>query len=163
MADDINLDVEPVDEQEKANRVEQRHRNLVAEKAKLIAEKEEISKAKVDAEAKAEAALKDVDFFKNFSTVSSKYTGASEYQDKIREKVNAGYDLEDATISILAKEGKFQPQQVETAPKPKQSPVGGSAVTNLRSGGEKPFTEMTQAERRAALVEAEARGDISLT
>jgi hypothetical protein len=154
------LDLETDDQQQKdANRTEQRLRMLNSEKAKLAADKEELAKAKVEAEAKTAAALKDADFYKNFSTVSSKYTGASEYQDKIREKVNAGYDLEDATISILAKEGKYAPQAPVVT---KESPIGGSAVNTFKAGGDRTIAEMTQAERRAQLVEAEKRGDLGL-
>lgn len=164
MAEDLDLDLSDstTEEQEKTNKVEKRIKDL-SEKVRVTAtERDDLAKAKDQAEADKGAALKDVDFYKNFSTVSSKYTGAAEYQDKIKEKVNAGYDLEDATISILAKEGKFVPPAQPVEVKPRQSPAGGSATTTVKAGGEKPIKEMTSSDLRAALVEAEARGDISL-
>jgi len=63
----------------------------------------------------------------------------------------AGYDLEDATISILAKEGKYQPVVQQQTAAPKISPAGGSAATTLKSMADKPIGEMTQEERRKAL------------
>lgn len=104
------------------------------------------------ANAKAEAATKEAEFYKGFSKVSSKYEGASDYQDKILEKVNAGYDLEDATISVLAKAGKFQAPTTTQ----RESPTGGSATTTMNQGGEKSLSEMTHAEKREALLQGEA-------
>jgi|ERR1051325_3565512 uncharacterized membrane protein YqiK len=150
----LNLDAP---EEQEANRVEQRIRNLAADKAKLSADKAEAEKAKAEAEAARQAALKEAEFYKNFNTQVSKNPAAAEYQDKILEKVKAGYDLEDATISILAREGKLS-----APPAPKSSPAGGSATTTLTDTGNKTIGEMTQAERRAALEEAVRRGDIGL-
>ena len=162
MEEELNLDLSTEDQhQEDANRTEQRLRSLNSEKAKLTADKEELAKAKELAETERTAALKDVEFFKNFNTTASKYTGATDYQDKIREKVLAGYSMEDAMVSVLNSEGKFVPQAIP--PLPKQSPVGGSATNTLKAGAEKSVAEMTQAERRIALMEAEARGEIGLT
>ena len=159
MADELDLDLSPTPEEEHINKVEKRIKDL-SEKVKLTStERDDLAKAKDESEAKATAALKDVDFYKNFSAVSSKYAGANEYQDKIREKVNSGYTLEDATVSVLNSEGKFVP----TAQAPRESPAGGSAVNTFNSGGEKTVGDMTQAERRAALMEAEKRGDLGLT
>ena len=147
MADELDLELD--EGQETINREQARNKSL-SEKVILTAKERDEQKAAAEkAEAEKQAALKDVDFYKNFSTVSSKYSGAADYQDKIREKVNAGYDLEDATISILAKEGKFTPP---ATPEPKRdSPAGGSATTAMKSGGEKSAAEMDQAERRAIL------------
>lgn len=161
MADeDLDLDDSTIEEQEKVNKVEKRIKDL-SEKVRLTAsERDDFAKAKAEAEAKVESAQKDVEFFKNFNTMASKYQGATDFQDKIQEKVKAGYELEDATISILAKEGKYTPPPVVQAPK--QSPAGGSATNTIKSGGEKSVGEMTQDERRNFLIEAEKRGDISL-
>lgn len=156
MEEELDLDLEGSEE---INREKSRNKGLSEkviqtskerDEAKALAEKEATEKA---------AALKDVDFYKNFSTVSSKYQGSAEYQDKIREKVNAGYDLEDATISILAKEGKYTPAapQVE-----KESPAGGSAVNQIKNS-DKPLNEMNKSEMRQKLQEAETRGDLGLT
>src|SRR6185503_18014522 len=102
MAEELEL-VSP--EEEETNRVEKRIKDLSG-KVRTTSEERDAAKALADKEAAEKAAaLKDVEFYKNFNTTASKYTGATEFQDKIREKVLAGYDLEDATISILAKEG----------------------------------------------------------
>lgn len=154
---ELDLDTEEV---EKKPRRDQRVDNALSAKAKAeeLAAKE--AKAREKAEREAEVAKKDLEFFKTFNTASSKYQGAADYQDQIKEKVAKGYDLEDAIVSTLTKEGKYTPPPL--APTPKESPAGGSATTTLRTGSEKPVSEMTQEEIRAKLVEAETRGDIAL-
>lgn len=104
------------------------------------------------------AAEKERDFYKGFSTIATKYQAAAEFQDKILEKVNAGYDIEDATVSVLNKEGKLSAPPA-AAPGPA---AGGSAMVNIPDGGTKSLADMTQADRRAALIEAEKRGDLSV-
>jgi hypothetical protein len=71
-----------------------------------------------------------------------------------------GYSVEDATFAVLGKAGKLG-----QAPTVERTPVaGGSAVINApMGGGTKPISEMSREEKRAALMEAEARGDIALT
>ena len=118
----------------------------LADKVKTASEERDAAKAE------AEANKKEVEFYKGFSKVSSKYEGAADYQDKILEKVNSGYDLEDATISVLAKAGKLTNAPVTR----KESPTGGSATTTMNQGGEKTLSEMTHAEKREALLQAEA-------
>lgn len=155
---DSELDFEL--EEEKKPRRDQRVDNALSEKQKAeeLAAKE--SKAREKAEKEAEAARKDLEFYKNFNTVSSKYQGASEYQDQIREKAALGLSLDEAAMLVLTQEGKYTPPTAPVEPPP--SPVGGSAATQLKAGGDKPIGEMTQEERRAELVEAEKRGDIAL-
>lgn len=114
------------------------------------------SEARKKAEEERDSIRKENEFFKGFNTVSSKYQGASEFQEQIFEKVKAGYDVEDATISVLAREGKF------TAPKQEiDSAAGGSASTTL-SGGEKTMDEMSRDEKRAQLADLESRGEFKL-
>jgi len=125
--------------------------------AKELAAKE--SKAREKAEKEAAAATKDLEFFKGFNVASSKYPGASDYQEQIREKTALGLDIEEATMLVMAKEGKYTPPPAP--PMPKDSPAGGSAPINLKSG-DKPVSDMSQDEKRAQLVEAEKRGDIAL-
>lgn len=158
MADE-ELDLELESEEDKINRVEKRIKSL-SEKVKLTSEeRDELAKAK-EAEATARAnAEKERDFYKGFNQVSAKYPGASDYQDKILEKVNAGYDVEDATISILAKEGKFTPAQPKTE---SERAAGGSASIGITGKAEKSPNEMTQDERRAQLMELEAKGELHL-
>src|SRR6185436_12681969 len=108
MADELDLGLVTPD-QEEINREKSRNKGL-SEKVIQTAKERDEAKALAEKEAAEKAAaLKDVDFYKNFSTVSSKYSAATEYQDKIKEKVGAGYSVEDATISTLVAEGKFTP------------------------------------------------------
>lgn len=134
-------------------RADNRFKDLSDKVRTTADERDKAQKAREKAEAEKEAAKKEVEFYKNFSTISSKYQGAADYQDKILEKVNAGYDMEDATISILAKEGKFQappPPQIE-----RESPAGGSATTAMSNQGEKTLGEMSRDEKREQLLQWE--------
>lgn len=141
------------------NKTEKRIKDL-SEKVKTTSqERDDLAKAKDEAENAKVEALKEVEFFKGFAGQTSKYSAASEFQDKIREKVMAGYDIEDATVSVLAKEGKLD--NLVKPPKP-QSPVGGSATNNIQQGADKSIDEMTRDEKRAKLMERERAGDISL-
>jgi len=148
MADeDYDLD----ENQEQINKTELRIKNL-SEKVKLTSEeRDELARAKEQLENEKTTLAKEVDFYKNFAQVTSKYSSAGEYQEQIREKVMAGYDVEDAAIAILAREGKFATPAPEV-----ESPAGGSASNTTKVGGEKSFAEMTQEERKAALIQAEA-------
>ncbi len=98
------------------------------------------------------------DFFKSFSDSVAQYPEAKGYEDAIKEKVMSGYSVEDATITVLAKEGKFGDVELETP----TNTIGGSASTPPSASGEKSLKEMTRDEKREALVDAEARGDLSL-
>ncbi len=72
----------------------------------------------------------------------------------------SGYTVEDATVAVLASKGQFTPH-VEVV---RQAPAaGGSALNQPSDGGQKQVSEMTRDEKRAALIEAEKRGDISLS
>jgi len=147
MPDDLTTDNEPeqVEEEKPAKpaRSDNRFKDL-SEKVETTA------KERDEAKAIADAAKKEAEFYKGFSKISSKYSEATEYQDKILEKVNSGYDLEDATISVLAKAGKFNAPQVQRA-----SPTGGSASTTMNAVDDKPVNEMTRQEKRAKLLEIE--------
>jgi hypothetical protein len=114
------------------------------------------------AEAAKAAAEKERDFYASFTESAVKFPGATEYKDKIKEKVMAGYSTEDATVAVLNSEGKLT--QSTPAPAPQQPAAGGSAVNNLPAGGTtKSLSEMTRDEKRQALIESEKRGDISLS
>lgn len=121
---------------------------------------ETTAKERDEAKAAAEAAQKEVEFYKGFSKGSTKYPEANDHQDKIREKVMSGYDMEDAIISVLAKAGKLNAPQVQ-----RESPAGGSASTAVRSADDKPVSEMTTAEKRERLIEWERTnpGELSKT
>lgn len=134
------------------NAVEERMTNLAKAKA-------EAEKAKAEADARAANAEKERDFFANFSDSIAKYPSANEYKDVIKEKVMSGYTVEDATIAVLAREGKLTPPPPE-----RQSPAGGSASNQIQSGGisGKTIQELNREEKRQAVLESIARGDISL-
>ena len=153
MADEIDLELE---EQNEPNKTEQRIKDLSGKVRTYATERDEALTAKQTAEAERAEAQKDVEFYKGFSTVASKYQGAAEYQEQIREKVRGGYELEDAAISILAREGKYNaPATPQAAP---DSPAGGSAANRMPNMADKPISEMSREEKRAALIQAEAEG-----
>lgn len=155
--DDLNLDLDTVQSNEEQKlQVKDRfakltEKGLEADKARLDAE----ARAK-EASERAEKAEKDANFYKSFSQISAKHPGASEYQDQILEKVNKGYDPEDAALAVLAKEGKLgnQPTQPQATP----NVAGGSSLTNLGDGGAKSVSEMSQVEKAEALMQMEREG-----
>lgn len=150
---DLNLEQDNEEITRKDNRIKSlsdKVKLTAEERDNLAKEKEEIAQARIQAE-------KERDFFKGFNTLSSKYQGANEYQDKIWEKVKSGYELEDATIAILAKEGKLQ--GAPTPPPEKIVAAGGSAATGIADAVEKPPKTMPRDELRAALMEAESKGE----
>lgn len=148
-------------EEPKINRPDQRVKKLLSEREEAIQGKADSDKAKEEAEAKAIESQKEAEFYKDFSAQTAKYPNAPEFQDAIKEKVMAGYSVDDATVAVLAREGKFNPAPegaVEV-----ESPAGGSAPTAMSAAVDKPLSEMTRDEKRAQLVELEAKGDISLS
>lgn len=154
--EDNELDLDLTNHEEIITRKDKKYKSLSEKFETSEKEKADLSKAKEEAEAKALALEKEVEFSKGFNTVSSKYQGASEYQDAIREKVLAGYDLEDATVAVLNKEGKFTPaQQVEE----RVSIAGGSASTSITYSGDKKPEEMSRAELKGALQDLESKGE----
>lgn len=140
-------------EEQNINKTEERITKL-SSKVKLTAEERDAEKNRAD------TAEKERDFFKGFTNVTTKYTNAHEYQDKIWEKVQVGYTVEDATVSVLNAEGKLVPTPVAPPPPPPPA-AGGSASVTLPDGGAKSPGQMTQAERRSALIDAEKRGELS--
>ncbi|MEK7112966.1 MAG: hypothetical protein AAB875_06670 [Patescibacteria group bacterium] len=158
MADE-ELDLELESEESNINKVEKRIKSL-SEKVKLTSEeRDELKGLNDNLTAEKHTLSKERDFYKGFNQVSTKYPGASDYQDKILEKVNAGYDVEDATISILAKEGKYTPAQVQVE---NEKVAGGSASTGITGKADKTPGEMSQDERRSALMDLESKGELHL-
>lgn len=156
MADDLELDLDTQETTEEINRKDSRIKSLSDKVKTTSEERDTLAKAKAEAEAKAELAQKDADFYKGFNTVSSKYEGSTEYQDKIREKVALGLDVEEATMLIMAKEGKYTPPVV---PSVRESAAGGSASTGITDSVEKPYKEMGRADLKSALQELESKGE----
>lgn len=123
-------------------------------KVKLTAqERDELKELNVKVTSERDSANKEVEFYKGFTAVTAKYPNAGEHTDEIRTKVLAGYTVEDATVSVLNSAGKLIPAKVD-----KQTAAGGSA-TNIPTGGKKEIKDMSQAERREQLMEAQNRGD----
>lgn len=158
MADEeLNLELEG--ENQEITRTNNRIKSL-SEKVKTTSEeRDNLAKEKAEAETRADAAQKDADFYKGFSTVSSKYEGAGEYQDKIREKVALGLDIEEATMLIMAKEGKYTPPVQETQPLVRETQAGGSASIGIHDNVEKKPSEKSRDELRNALLDIESRGE----
>lgn len=167
MDENLELDLD-----QDITREQKRLQNLSSKVAETSKERDEAKAALEEAKKAAETATKERDFYASFSQSIAKYPGATEYQDKIKEKVMNGYTVEDATVAVLNSEGKLQPQAAAPAPEaPAEAAqpaapapaAGGSAATAIPSGGAtKSPTEMSLEEKRAALLEAEQRGDLSL-
>lgn len=156
--DELDLDTQESNEEiisRKDKRLKSLADNVRETKEELAKEAEE--KAKIQAE--RDNASKERDFYKGFNQIATKYQGANDYQDKIWEKVQSGYEVEDATIAILAKEGKYTPQPT---PVEKQTVAGGSANTTMQGGDSKTPRDMSQPERLAALQELESKGEFHL-
>lgn len=157
MTDELEFDLDDNNNQEEIiSRKDKKIRSLSEKYEFSEKEKSDLTRAKEEAEAKAQASEKESAFYKGFNQVASKYQGASEYQDKILEKVNAGYDIEDATVAVLNKEGKFIPQ-VE-----REMAAGGSASTGITDNVDKTAKDMSQEDRRSLLLEMESKGEFRL-
>ncbi len=133
--------------------------NQLSKKVSLTVEERDAAKAEAETAqvGKAEAE-RERDFYAGFSDVVATNPQAKDHKDDILAKVKSGYTVEDATYAVLGKAGKLG-VPTETA---QVQVVGGSATTNPTAGSEtKTIAEMSLAEKRAALVEMETRGDIS--
>src|SRR3990167_6254546 len=154
------LDLELLDKEiEGESKVEKRIKDL-SEKVRLTSEERDAGKQKLEEFTSKTAELqRERDFYASFSDVVSTNPAAKDHKDDILAKVKVGYSVEDATFAVLGKAGKLgQPQAVV------ESPIGGSAAVNQPiTGGPKGVSDMTREEKRNALLEAEKRGDISLS
>lgn len=154
------MDELDLEQNEITNKAEERIKTLSSKVKETSQERDAAKAAQEASEAARLAAEKDRDFYAALPDVATKYPGSLEYKDKIKEKVGAGYTVEDAAVAVLNAEGKLTPST--PPPPPPQPAAGGSAVNNLGTGT-KSVAEMTQQERRQGLVDAEKRGDISLS
>lgn len=132
----------------------------LSEKVRLTSEERDEQARLLKAEGdKNTELIRERDFYQGFSDVVSTNPAAKDHRDEILSKVKSGYTVEDATFAVLGKAGKLSQPKLEVV-----SPAGGSATTTPPQGGtQKTVAEMTQAERKAALIEAQSRGDITLT
>lgn len=137
--------------------VERRIKDLSGKVRTAAEERDAAKNAQVEAEGKVAEAQRERDFYASFSDVVADNPSAKDFKDDILSKVKSGYTVEDATFAVLGKAGKLNQPKEETT-----HIAGGSAV-NSPTQGEKKISEMTRDEKYAALIEAEKRGDISLT
>lgn len=162
MENELDLNLDELDQVEasadKKLQVKNRFQQLANDKRALAQEKEAIEKAKAEAEAKAVQLEREREFYKSFNQLSSRYPEAANYQDQILERVNKGYDVEEATLGLLAKEGKLGGAAPQTKPI-SVSAEGGSATNNITEG-EKPLNDMTEAEKFSQLQEMEKSGEL---
>lgn len=155
--DELNLDLDTIETSEE-NKLQVKDRfakltekGLTAERARDEAE----ARAKAESE-RASAAEKKAEFLEKFSDISAKHPAANEFRTQILERVQKGYDPEDAALAVLAKEGRLN---ATSAPVQRQATVeGGSAQNNLGDGGGKGVGDMSQAEKMEALLQAEKEG-----
>lgn len=157
MDNELDLDLNENNDEEIISRNKKKINSLSEKLGISEKEKSDLAKAKEDEALARQNAEKERDFFKGFSQVSSKYQGATEYQDQIWEKVKAGYDIEDAAVSILNKEGKLV-----TPPPERESAAGGSASTGIIDLSDKPLKNMSRDELRSQLLEMESKGEFRL-
>lgn len=131
--------------------------NQLSKKVSLTVEERDAAKAEAETAQAAKAeAERERDFYAGFSDVVATNPQAKEHKDDILAKVKTGYTVEDATYAVLGKAGKLG------VPTETVQVAGGSATTNPTAGTEtKTIQEMSLAEKRAALIEMENRGDIS--
>lgn len=107
--------------------------------------------ARETAESGKAEAERERDFFKDFSGVVAGNPQAKDHQDEILAKVKSGYTTQDATYAVLGAAGKLNQPVVE-----RNNPAGGSADVTINREGNKSVAEMTQAERREALMANES-------
>lgn len=160
---DLNLELDVIEQGTDRNlKIKERFGKLSEKVSVSNKEKEDaLAKAKLADEGKV-AIERELNFYKDFSKASSKYQNASEYQDKIFEKVKSGYSTEDAIVSVLNAQGKLNQQgtqsQQPVVQTTSRSAEGGSSINTI--DGDKPIEKMNRAEKLAALMDAERRGEI---
>lgn len=173
------LDLEELDRDiEKTQKVEKRIRDL-SEKVRLTSEeRDEQARLLKERDQALNEKDKTIEFLTSFGDATQKYPDAIGFRDAIKEKVLKGYSVEDATVAVLAQEGKLSNQSpqlkegektIEKAPQEQKSeskienPAGGSAINRPLADGSKSIGEMTRDEKLAALLEAERRGDLGVS
>lgn len=139
----------------------QKRINTLSDKVRDTASERDAAKAAQEsAEAKVAEATRERDFYAGFSDVVATNPAAKDHKDDILGKVKSGYSIQDATYAVLGAAGKLGAQ----APVVESRPIaGGSAtITPPQNGGSKQLNEMSRDDKRAALLEAESRGDLAL-
>lgn len=152
--DDLDLDFEI---QETENKVKNRFNELANKVKETARERDTVLEEKRAIELERETLAKERDFYASFTDSASQYPNAVQFKDQIKDKVLAGYTVEDATISVLAREGQLTSQPVMK----RETVAGGSSSNAISNSGTKTVKEMSRDELRSALMDAERRGDIS--
>lgn len=158
MADEDLIDLEDNAQSPVEDKSDNRLRNL-ANKVRTVAEERDAAlKEKQLQQEEIQKTKREVEFYKGLGAIATQNPAVLEYQEQIMDKVvNNGYSIEDAAVSILVKENKYQPPMSNPQPIV-ESPAGGTSPNAFRGGGEKSVGDMTQEERRNALLQAEADG-----
>ena len=152
--EDVQLDEQ--DDVQQESKVEKRIKQL-SNKVKLTSkERDELVKANEKLKVERDTLKKDSEFNSSFAE-NPHFQVAKDYKDEIKKKVSGGYSVDDAIVSVLAKEGKID------AIKSIENPAGGSATNLPMSGEPKALNDMSREEKRTEVEKAIERGDISLT
>lgn len=156
---DLELDLDQIESNsEQKLQVKNRFQQL-SDKVKTEAQEKEKAQAEAKTQAEKVAALeKKAAFLETFSTLSFQHPEAANYREQILERVNKGYDPEEATLAVLAKEGKLGSQGTQQVFQP--TIEGGSAMTQM-SEGDKSTKDMSQDEKLLALQELEKSGELT--
>lgn len=145
MAELDNIIEEPSDSQKRITQLS----GKVKEESEA---KDAAIKAKDEAEAKAVESARNAEFSEGFVEIMAENPAAKEFKEDIKSKVMSGMSLEDAKFAVLGKAGMLNTPRVEV----QTTTAGGSASTVLpQEQGTKTPGEMTQAERRAELMQRE--------
>lgn len=146
MDEELNLDLDNI-EQDAARKLDIKNRyQKLSEKVITTSKERDEANAKVQTSEQGRlAAEKQVEFYKGFSQISSKHPEAINFQDQILERVNRGYDPEEAALAILAKEGKLTNQTQPVVVQPITDVAGGSSPTIIP--GNKSLNDMNSDEK----------------
>lgn len=147
MTDPITqVPTEDIEKQNEATRSQQRIQQL-SEKVELTAkERDEKAKLLEERDARIATLEKENTFNSGFADILATQPKAIEHKDAIKEKVLAGYSVEDATFAVLGKAGQLGVQ----VQNPHVQVAGGSATTNPQ-GGQKDVKDLSLAEKREIL------------
>ena len=154
MDEELDLDFEIESSESK---VKNRFNELANKVKDTARERDAVLEEKRVLEEESRKISKERDFYASFTESASQYPNAVQFKDAIKDKVLAGYTVEDATVSVLAKEGQLTTNTVR-----KQEMVaGGSSSNSMSSSGTKGVKDMSKDELRSALMDAERRGELS--
>lgn len=106
-----------------------------------------IAAAKVEKEA-SDKRIKDLEFNAAFGELLSEHPAAKEYKAKIKEKVDTGLSVTDATLVILAGEGKIGTKETYVP--------GGTSAPTVQTPKKEPETAEEWAQQ---LQDLERKGE----